>query len=66
MGRNRFDQLLTLAPADAAETILRAVHRRRPRVLVGRDAVIMDKLARLLPVGNGRLLSAATRRAARG
>ncbi len=65
LGRDRFDQLLTLAPADAAETILRAVHRRRPRVLVGRDAVIMDKLARLLPVGNGRLLSAATRRAAR-
>ena len=56
LGRDRFDQLLTLAPADAAETILRAVHRRRPRVLVGRDAVIMDKLARLLPVGNGRLL----------
>ena len=55
-GRDRFDQLLTLDPADAAETILRAVHRRRPRVLVGRDAVILDKLARLLPVGNGRLL----------
>ena len=65
LGRHRFDQLLTLAPADAAETILGAVHRRRPRVLVGRDAVIMDKLARLLPVANGRLLSAATRRAAR-
>ena len=65
LGRDRFDQLLTLAPADAAETILRAVHRRRPRVLVGRDAVIMDKLARLLPVGNGRLLSAVTRRSAR-
>ena len=65
VGRDRFDQLLTLDPADAAETILRAVHRRRPRVLVGRDAVIMDKLARLLPVGNGRLLSAATRRSAR-
>ena len=61
VGRDRFDQLLTLDPAAAAEIILRAVHRRRPRVLVGRDAVIMDKLARLLPVGNGRLLSAATR-----
>jgi len=64
-GRDRFDQLLTLDPAAAAEIILRAVHRRRPRVLVGRDAVIMDKLARLLPVGNGRLLSAATRCGAR-
>lgn len=65
IGRDRFDQLLTLAPADAAEIILRAVHRRRPRVLVGRDAVIMDTLARLLPVGNGRLLAAATRMSAR-
>ncbi len=65
VGRDRFDRMLTLDPAAAAEIILRAVHRRRPRVLVGRDAVIMDKLARLLPVGNGRLLSAATRRSAR-
>ena len=37
-GRAEFDKLLTLDPADAAEAILRAVHRRRPRVLVGRDA----------------------------
>lgn len=64
-GRESFDKLLTLDPADAAATILRAVHRRRPRILVGRDAVILDKLARLLPVGNGHLLTAATRKAAR-
>jgi short-subunit dehydrogenase len=64
-GRESFDKLLTLDPADAAATILRAVHRRRPRVLVGRDAVVLDKLARLLPVGNGSLLAAATRKAAR-
>jgi short-subunit dehydrogenase len=64
-GRDAFEQMLSLAPADAAETILRAVHRRRPRVLVGRDAVILDKLARLLPIGSGRLLAAAARRGAR-
>jgi len=64
-GRDAFDRMLTLAPADAAAAILRAVHRRRPRVLVGRDAVVLDKIARLLPVGNGRLLAAAARRAAR-
>ena len=62
-GRDRFSRMLTLDPADAAETILRAVQRRRPRVLVGRDAVVIDKIARLLPVGTGRLLAAATRRA---
>lgn len=65
-GRDAFSKMLTMDPADAAETILRAVHRRRPRVLVGRDAVVLDALARLLPVGHGRLLAAATRRAARG
>jgi short-subunit dehydrogenase len=61
-GRDAFDRLLRLDPAAAAATILRAVHRRRPRVLVGRDAVVLDALARLSPVGHGRLLAAATRR----
>jgi short-subunit dehydrogenase len=64
-GRESFSKMLTLDPAVAAATILRAVHRRRPRVLVGRDAIILEKLARLLPVGNGRLLSVATRRSTR-
>ena len=64
-GRAQMDRLLSHDPADAAETILRAVHRRHPRVLVGRDAVFLDKLARLLPVGSGRLLAAAARRDAR-
>ena len=64
-GRDEFAKLLTLDPADAADTVLRAVHRRRSRVLVGRDAVVLDKLARLSPVGLGRLLGAATRRGTR-
>ena len=64
-GRAQMDRLLTHDPADAADAILRAVHRRRPRVLVGRDAVMLDKLARLLPVGSGRLLAAAARREGR-
>jgi short-subunit dehydrogenase len=64
-GRDAMDRILTLDPADAAETILRAVHRRRPRVLVGRDAVVLDKLARLMPVGSGSLLAAAARRTTR-
>jgi short-subunit dehydrogenase len=64
-GRDAFEQVLSLEPADAAETILRAVHRRRPRALVGRDAVILDKLARLLPSGSGSLLAAAARRGTR-
>jgi hypothetical protein len=41
------------------------VERRKPRALVGRDAVVLETLARLLPVTHRRLLSAATRLAAR-
>jgi short-subunit dehydrogenase len=61
-GLARFDHMLTLDPAVAAATVLRAVHRRRPRVLVGRDATLLDALARALPVTHRRLLAAATRR----
>lgn len=60
-----FEKVLTLDPADAATAILRAVERRKPRALVGRDALVLDTLARLLPVTHRRLLSVATRLAAR-
>ena len=43
--------LLALAPEDAAETIARAIERRAPRVLVGRDARGAALLQRLFPVG---------------
>ncbi|MEV6815453.1 SDR family oxidoreductase [Micromonospora sp. NPDC051296] len=36
-GRQRFERLLSIAPATAAEVILRGVTRRRGRVLVGRS-----------------------------
>lgn len=64
-GLAQADRFLTLDPAVAAATILRAVERRRPRVLVGRDAKALDLVARLLPVTHRRLLSAATRAATR-
>ena len=60
-----FEKVLTLDPADAAAAILRAVERRKPRALVGRDALVLEILARLLPVTHRRLLSAATRLAVR-
>jgi short-subunit dehydrogenase len=60
-GSAQFDRLLTRDPAMAAETILRGVHRRRPRVLVGPDAVALDALARLLPGAHGRVVAAASR-----
>ncbi|GAA2010048.1 SDR family oxidoreductase [Nakamurella flavida] len=52
--------LLRMPPADAARIILRAVQRRRGRVVVGRDAQALDLLARLLPVGYTRVLAAGT------
>jgi short-subunit dehydrogenase len=61
-GLARFEQFLSRDPAAAAETILRGVHRRRRRVLVGRDAKAVDALARLLPSTHTRLLAAGTHR----
>jgi short-subunit dehydrogenase len=60
-----FEKFLTLDAADAAETILKAVERRRPRVLVGTDARVLDTMARLFPVTHHRILTAVTRRMAR-
>ncbi|MGC5051775.1 SDR family NAD(P)-dependent oxidoreductase [Micromonospora sp. DT48] len=62
-GRQRFERLLTIDPAVAAETILRGVTRRRGRVLVGWSARLLDLLARIAPTGHGRLLAAAVNRA---
>ena len=48
-GLARFEKLLVMPPEQAAETILRGVARRRPRVLVGRDAHFMALFERLFP-----------------
>ena len=62
----RFEALLTLPPEIAGETIVRAVERRRPRVLVGRDARIASAVERLAPVSYWRLLERMGRRGDRG
>ncbi|TDB81188.1 SDR family oxidoreductase [Micromonospora sp. KC721] len=61
----QFEKLLSIAPATAAEVILRAVARRRGRVLIGWSARLPDLLARVLPVGYGRVLALAARPAHR-
>ncbi len=57
-------------PADAATQILDGVERRRPRILVGPDARVIEWLERLLPVRNmevlGRLLGWGHRARRRG
>ena len=62
----RFEALLTLPPEIAGETIVRAMERRRPRVLVGRDARIASAVERLAPVSYWRLLERMGRRGDRG
>jgi NAD(P)-dependent dehydrogenase (short-subunit alcohol dehydrogenase family) len=48
--RQSMDRLLRLPPEKAGEIIVRAVERRRPRVIVGTDAKVMAILERLSPV----------------
>ncbi len=64
-GRARFDQLLVTAPEAAARIILRGVRRNARRVLIGRDARVVDLMQRLLPARYQVLVEAFTRRVAR-
>lgn len=50
------EKMLRMAPARAGEIIVRAVERRRARVLVGGDAVVVALIERLAPVRYWRLL----------
>jgi hypothetical protein len=42
-------KLLRMDPARAAQIILDGVEANRPRILVGNDAKLVDKLVRLVP-----------------
>ena len=48
-GMETFEKFLVMPPEQAAGIILRGVARRRPRVLVGRDAHFMALVERLFP-----------------
>ncbi len=50
------EKMLRMAPARAGEIIVRAVERRRARVLVGGDAVFVALIERLAPVRYWRVL----------
>jgi len=50
------EKMLRMAPERAGEIIVRAVERRRARVLVGGDAVVVALIERLAPVRYWRLL----------
>jgi short-subunit dehydrogenase len=61
-GVREFAKLLRIDPADAAETILSGIERRRGRVLIGGTARFLDVVARLLPASYGRVLGVMSRR----
>jgi short-subunit dehydrogenase len=46
---DRFDQLARTTPIEAARRIIRGIERNEPRILIGRDARLMDLIQRLRP-----------------
>ncbi|GCE24946.1 short-chain dehydrogenase [Dictyobacter alpinus] len=55
-GRIYFERVLTLPPEEAAAIIVRGIERNSPRILVGRDAQIMDIIQRVTPVNYPRTM----------
>lgn len=52
----RFARLLRLPAAEAGERIARAIERRTPRLLLGRDARLAALIERIMPVGYWRII----------
>lgn len=59
--REAFKALLTMPPETAGEIIVRGVERRKPRVIVGRDARFASVVERLMPVTYWNRLGARSR-----
>lgn len=64
-GQTAMRRVLTYAPEQAAADILRAVERRKARLLIGNNAKIPALAERLAPVGHTRLLAQLFGRATR-
>jgi short-subunit dehydrogenase len=54
MGK-KFEKALRTSAEDAAKTILNGIKNRKERVLIGLDAELMDRAARLSPVGYSKI-----------
>ncbi len=54
----KFEELTGTTPASAAAQILRAMERRKPRLLIGRDAKVITLISRLFPTAYPRILGA--------
>ncbi len=55
-GKKMFDDNAPTTAADAAAQIIRAIEKKNPKLLIGRDARIMDFITRLFPTKYGKFL----------
>jgi short-subunit dehydrogenase len=60
--KEKFSRNLITSAERAAAIILKAVQRNKRRVLVGRDAIVLDKVQRLLPSGYAAIIGMMVRR----
>ena len=52
-----FDKLLTLSPAYAAEVIIKGIKKKKSRILIGKEAYLLDFLTRLAPIRGAALVN---------
>ncbi len=55
-----FDKIARTTPAEAARVIINGIKRNNPRILIGADARLLDRLQRLMPVSYSRILAKLT------
>lgn len=55
-----FDKIARTTPAEAARVIIDGIKRNNPRILIGADARLLDRLQRLMPVSYSRILAKLT------
>ena len=59
--RAEFEKFLRMPPREAGEIIVRGVERRKPRILVGRDARFMALVERIAPTSYWKLIGRGIR-----
>ncbi|MFD2936585.1 SDR family NAD(P)-dependent oxidoreductase [Spirosoma flavum] len=59
----QFDQVAKTLPQEAARQLIRAIEKKKQRVLIGADAQLLDLLVRLFPVGYSRIIKKQTDKA---
>ena len=62
---DRFDRMARTSPEQAAAVIVRGIETGAPRVLIGADAMLIDRIQRLMPVRYHAVMQAMMQRLAR-